>query len=53
MDSGGALGNYTDAFVCVAYEDSLVQTDVIDDQISPMWMPWSQRAFVFKIRHTL
>ena len=53
MDSGEAIGNYTDAFVCAAYEDSIVQTDVINDELSPMWMPWSKRAFVFQIRHTL
>ena len=53
MDAGEAMGNYTDAFVCAAFEDSLVQTDVIDDELSPMWMPWSQRAFVFHIRHAL
>jgi len=51
MDAGGALGNKTDAFVCAVYEENLVQTDVIDDRLSPMWMPWTQRAFVFTIHH--
>jgi len=53
MDAGGALGNKTDAFVCVIYEDNMVQTDVIDDKLSPMWMPWSQRAFSFHMKHSL
>jgi hypothetical protein len=53
MDAGGALGNKTDAFVCAVYEESLVQTDVIDDRLSPMWMPWTQRAFCFQMRHPL
>jgi hypothetical protein len=29
----------------------MVQTDVIDDSLSPMWMPWTQRAFVFNMAH--
>jgi hypothetical protein len=53
MDSGETFGNKTDAFVCAIYEESMVQTDVIDDRLSPMWMPWSQRAFCFHIRHPL
>mmetsp|Transcript_8761 Transcript_8761/g.16537 ORF Transcript_8761/g.16537 Transcript_8761/m.16537 type:complete len:1050 (+) Transcript_8761:126-3275(+) len=53
MDSGESFGNKTDAFVCAIYEESMVQTDVIDDRLSPMWMPWSQRAFCFHIRHPL
>ncbi len=51
MDTGEALGNKTDAFVCAIFEESLVQTDVIDDRLSPMWMPWTKRAFCFNIRH--
>lgn len=35
MDAGGALGNKTDAFVCAEYEENLVQTDVINDRLSP------------------
>ncbi len=53
MDAGGALGNKTDAFVCAIFEDSMVQTDVIDDKLSPMWMPWCQRAFKFHMKHPL
>lgn len=43
--------NKTDAFVCVVFEDCVVNTDVINDTLSPQWMPWSQRAFVFNILH--
>ena len=39
----------TDAFACVVYEDCIVNTDVIGDELSPRWMPWSQRAFAFNI----
>ena len=53
MDAGGALGNKTDAFVCAIYEESLVQTDVIDDRLSPMWMPWAQRSFCFHMKQPL
>lgn len=51
MDTGGALGNKTDAFVCAIFEESMVQTDVIDDKLSPFWLPWTQRAFLFQITH--
>lgn len=43
--------NKTDAFACVVFEDCVVNTDVINDTLSPQWMPWSQRAFVFNILH--
>ncbi|KAG7365165.1 C2 domain containing protein [Nitzschia inconspicua] len=51
MDSGGQLGNLTDTFCCVVYEDSCAMTDVIDDELSPHWMPWTQRAFCFNMIH--
>jgi hypothetical protein len=51
MDSGGQLGNLTDSFCCVVYEDSYAMTDVIDDELSPHWMPWTQRAFCFNMIH--
>mmetsp|Transcript_6803 Transcript_6803/g.9990 ORF Transcript_6803/g.9990 Transcript_6803/m.9990 type:complete len:1147 (-) Transcript_6803:2430-5870(-) len=50
-DTGGAVGNLTDAFISAIYGDVLVQTDVIDDCLSPMWMPWSTRAFKFQMSH--
>jgi C2 domain len=41
----------TDAFACLAFEDCLVNTDVIGNSLSPRWMPWSRRAFVFNVVH--
>ena len=51
VDVGEALGNVTDAFVCAVFEDAMVQTDIIDDELSPLWLPWTQRAFRFGIMH--
>lgn len=51
MDTGAAVGNFTDAFVTVICEDAMFQTDVIYDELSPIWLPWSQRAFTFHITH--
>ena len=48
VDIGNALGNQTDAFVAVVYGDTMVQTEVIDDELSPHWPPWSQRAFLLQ-----
>ena len=50
-DAGGSVGNKTDPFVSVVYGDVMVQTEVINDSLSPMWMPWSSRAFVFQLSH--
>eukprot|EP00339_Tiarina_fusa_P025749 CAMPEP_0117019744 /NCGR_PEP_ID=MMETSP0472-20121206/15103_1 /TAXON_ID=693140 ORGANISM="Tiarina fusus, Strain LIS" /NCGR_SAMPLE_ID=MMETSP0472 /ASSEMBLY_ACC=CAM_ASM_000603 /LENGTH=1103 /DNA_ID=CAMNT_0004724777 /DNA_START=181 /DNA_END=3489 /DNA_ORIENTATION=+ len=52
LDTGGFLGNKTDAFVSLVYEDVYVRTDTIDDCLSPRWMPWSNRAFIFNIDHS-
>lgn len=51
VDAGEAMGNVTDAFVCAVFEDSMVQTPVIDDELSPYWLPWTQRAFRFGVLH--
>ena len=52
MDSSTmSLYDKTDAFVCTVFEDCIVNTDVIGNDLSPRWMPWSQRAFVFPIRN--
>jgi hypothetical protein len=51
VDIGGSIGNLTDCFVCAVFEDAMVQTPVIDDELSPHWMPWTQRAFCIKIMH--
>ena len=50
-DVGEAVGNVTDPFICAVYEDTCVMTDVIDDELSPHWLPWTQRAFCFGIMH--
>lgn len=52
LDIGGFVGNFTDAFVSLVFEDAVVQTDVIDDCLNPRWMPWSQRAFSFHMFHS-
>jgi hypothetical protein len=44
-------GGKTDAFLCLVFQDGIVNTDVIMDSLSPRWMPWSQRAFIFRIMH--
>jgi len=49
----GILGNLTDTFVCIVLGDGFAQTDVIDDCLNPIWMPWTQRAFAFNITHAL
>jgi hypothetical protein len=51
LDSGALLGNKTDAFVSIVYEDSITKTDVIDDTLRPRWMPWSKRAFHLHMMH--
>lgn len=50
-DTGGAVGNLTDSFISAIYGDVLVQTDVVDDCLSPMWPHWSTRAFKFQMSH--
>lgn len=51
VDVGEAVGNLTDCFVCAVFEDVMVQTPVIDDELSPHWLPWTQRAFRIGIAH--
>ena len=50
LDSG-TLGNFTDAFIAMVFEDSICRTDIIHDELSPRFMPWCQRAFTFSIQH--
>jgi hypothetical protein len=52
LDTGGFAGNKTDTFVSLVYEDSTLQTDVIDDTLSPRWLPWTKRAFIFHVFHS-
>jgi hypothetical protein len=49
MDTG--MRDLTDAFACIIYEDAIVNTDVINDELSPRWPHWSQRAFMFRMEH--
>jgi hypothetical protein len=51
MDTQIAGGGKTDAFVSMVYEDTIVNSEVINDVLSPRWMPWTQRAFVFNVMH--
>lgn len=45
------IGSKTDAFCSIIYEDCFVTTDVINDELSPRWPPWSQRAFCLRMAH--
>ena len=51
VDVGDFMGNVTDPFVCLVYEDTCAMTDVINDELSPRWLPWTQRAFCFGMMH--
>ena len=50
-DVGESVGNLTDSFIAAVFEDCMVQTPVIDDELSPRWLPWTQRAFIFGVQH--
>lgn len=52
LDSSVRGRNKSDPFAMVVYEDCCAKTDIIDDCLSPRWLPWMQRAFVFNIDHT-
>lgn len=45
------LRDKTDAFACLVFEDSIVNTDVISRTLSPRWVPWCRRAFAFNVSH--
>jgi len=51
MDAGTVGGGKTDAFACLVFEDSVMNTEVINDTLKPRWMPWTQRAFIFNVMH--
>jgi hypothetical protein len=51
LDASLTGRNKTDAFACIVFEDCIAHTEVINDTLSPRWMPWTQRAFVFNIMH--
>ena len=46
-----AGSNKSDPFVCIAFEDCVVNSDVINNCLSPRWMPWTRRAFIFNVMH--
>lgn len=50
LDSGH-FGDFSDPFVAMVFEDNLMRTDVIENELSPRWMPWTHRAFVFQMKH--
>ena len=39
------------AFVSLVYGDGFVNSDIIPECKSPCWLPWSRRAFAFRIPH--
>mmetsp|Transcript_13045 Transcript_13045/g.20259 ORF Transcript_13045/g.20259 Transcript_13045/m.20259 type:complete len:672 (-) Transcript_13045:878-2893(-) len=45
------FGYKTDPFVCAIYDEFCAHTDIIENRLSPMWMPWTQRSFRFSIKH--
>lgn len=45
------IASKTDAFCSIIYEDGIVNTDVINNELSPRWPPWSQRAFCLRMAH--
>jgi hypothetical protein len=51
VNVGEAVENVTDSFVSLIFEDAFVQIPVIDDELSPHWLPWTQRAFTMGIMH--
>mmetsp|Transcript_3353 Transcript_3353/g.7935 ORF Transcript_3353/g.7935 Transcript_3353/m.7935 type:complete len:1186 (-) Transcript_3353:1130-4687(-) len=51
VDLGEAVGDVTDPFCTLVFEDCCCMTDVIDDELSPHWMPWTKRAFAFNMMH--
>ena len=51
VDLGEAVGDVTDPFCTLVYEDCCCMTDVIDDELSPHWPPWTKRAFAFNMMH--
>jgi len=39
--------NKTSSFVSIVHDDAAVQTDIIHNCLSPLWMPWTKRSFAF------
>lgn len=51
LDSSVRGKDKSDPFAMVVYEDVCAKTDIIDDCLSPRWLPWMQRAFVLNMDH--
>lgn len=53
LDAGTSLlrRNMNDTFCCMVLEDSVVNTSIISDTLSPRWRPDDQRAFIFHLQH--
>jgi Ca2+-dependent lipid-binding protein len=45
------VNEFSDPFVGIVFEDTMVRTDVIHDSNNPRWMPWCTRAFCFNVQH--
>lgn len=41
-----------DPFVTIVHEDAIVSTDALSNCNSPLFMPWSKRAFKFTMKHS-
>jgi hypothetical protein len=50
-DVGGSIGNKTNLFILVVYGNVMVQTEVINDRLSPMWMLRLSHTFVFQLSY--
>ena len=51
LDGGISRQDKSDAFAMLVFEDCCAKTDIIDDCLSPRWLPWMQRAFALNIDH--
>lgn len=49
LDLGGS--DVSDPFVAVVFENSMTQTNVVYNSLTPLWMPWATRAFCFNVCH--
>jgi Ca2+-dependent lipid-binding protein len=45
------VNEFSDPFVGIVFEDTMVRTDVIHDSNNPRWMPWCTRACCFNVQH--
>lgn len=45
------MGQSSDPFVAIIFEDTMVRTKVLFNTLCPRWMPWATRAFAFNITH--